>query len=165
MSKEIYGIILTVTRKLRVARKLGWQVNDPWSSDHHTGSPSCPSSFWPILQLRDAACGLSHLHSLNPPIAHGRIQSDNVLVLDNLEAALCDYGVSTVRLGLERESKFEVEDPIIGPARYQAKEILEGRMPTPSADVYAFGGLILEVRLTHMLPSEVMLAYHLVPPL
>ncbi|KAG8944127.1 hypothetical protein FRC04_002165 [Tulasnella sp. 424] len=88
--------------------------------------------------------GLVHLHSLTPVIVHGDIKLDNVVVQDNLQAALCDFGMSRIFLGLDKVSGLTTTgNKTGGTAGYQAKELLEGSAPTTPGDVYAFGGLIL----------------------
>lgn len=97
--------------------------------------------------LCDAASGLTHLHSLAPPIIHGEIKPANVLVKDDLAAALCDLGDSRIflgvgkRMGKHRDTRC-VNTRTMG---YLAREIfLHGTgILTTVADVYAFGGLIL----------------------
>ncbi|KIO22947.1 hypothetical protein M407DRAFT_114181 [Tulasnella calospora MUT 4182] len=96
--------------------------------------------------LCDAARGLVHLHSLNPVIVHGDIKPDNVLVKDNLEAALCDFGISRIFLGIGKVSGLTTTgNRTGGTAGYQARELLDETAPSASTagDVYAFGGLIL----------------------
>ncbi|KAG9042370.1 hypothetical protein FS837_010952 [Tulasnella sp. UAMH 9824] len=96
-------------------------------------------------RLCDAARGLSHLHSLSPVIVHGDIKPDNVLIKDNLEAVLCDFGISRIFLGIGKESGLTTTgNKVGGTAGYQAKELLEeNTAPTTAGDLYAFGGLIL----------------------
>ncbi|KAG8962273.1 hypothetical protein FRC00_009905 [Tulasnella sp. 408] len=101
--------------------------------------------------LCDAARGLGYLHSLNPIIIHGDIKPDNVLVMDNFDGALCDFGVSRLFAVIEKASGLTTTGTRIGgTAGYQAKELLEETGPSASApgDLYAFGGLILATRLT-----------------
>lgn len=94
--------------------------------------------------LCDAARGLAHLHSLTPVIVHGDIKPDNVLVKDNLEAALCDFGVSRIFLGTGKTSGLTTTGNRGGGTMgYQAREILIDATRTTQGDVYAFGGLIL----------------------
>ncbi|KAG9042372.1 hypothetical protein FS837_010954 [Tulasnella sp. UAMH 9824] len=93
--------------------------------------------------LCDAAHGLIHLHSHEPPIFHGDIKPQNVIVQDNLEGALCDFGISKVILGPGRHSGLTTSNNSGGTLGYQAKELLENDASTSAVDVYAFGGLIL----------------------
>ncbi|KAG8967809.1 hypothetical protein FRC05_001905 [Tulasnella sp. 425] len=94
--------------------------------------------------LCGAARGLEHLHSRTPRIVHGDIKPANVVIQDNLEAALCDFGLSRIILDLGKPSGLTTTgNRVGGTAGYQAKELLEGNNATPAVDVYAFGGLIL----------------------
>ncbi|KIO22977.1 hypothetical protein M407DRAFT_41387, partial [Tulasnella calospora MUT 4182] len=49
-----------------------------------------------LTDLCGAARGLAHLHSRAPPIVHGNIIPQSVIIQDNLEAALCDPGLASV---------------------------------------------------------------------
>ena len=46
--------------------------------------------------LNDVALGLKYLHSCNPPIVHGDITPNNILLGNNLEAKITDIGVAKV---------------------------------------------------------------------
>ncbi|KAG8909738.1 hypothetical protein FRC00_009537 [Tulasnella sp. 408] len=94
--------------------------------------------------LRDAAQGLAHLHSLEPPIVHGDIKPDNVMVTNDIKGALCDFGISRVMTSLGMHTGLTTAGQGAGTAGYQAKELYEeDSRPTPMSDVYAFGGVIL----------------------
>ncbi|KAG8940204.1 hypothetical protein FRC04_005491 [Tulasnella sp. 424] len=108
-----------------------------------------------ILIIRQAALALAHLHNQTPPICHGDIKPENVLVNDFREAALSDFGVSrivediAVRTGLTT-----TEQGPKGTYIYTAPEIFDPELLEPNdgeakasceGDVYAFGGLILTV--------------------
>ncbi|KAG8917130.1 kinesin motor protein cin8, partial [Tulasnella sp. 417] len=93
--------------------------------------------------LRGAARGLLYLHSFKPPIFHGDIKPQNIIVRDNLEAALCDFGISRVILKDEEHSGLTTSLVCSGTKGFQPKEILEEGPPTTAADVYAFAGVIL----------------------
>ncbi|KAG8996049.1 hypothetical protein FRB90_012838 [Tulasnella sp. 427] len=97
-----------------------------------------------VKLLADSARGLEYLHSMEPPIIHGDIKPDNALVQDNLEAALCDFGLSRVQMALGEHSGLTTSERTSGTIGYMPKEIMIGEEnPTPSSDVYAFGGLTL----------------------
>ncbi|KAG9042374.1 hypothetical protein FS837_010956, partial [Tulasnella sp. UAMH 9824] len=91
--------------------------------------------------LSDAARGLLHLHKLNPQIVHGDIKPENVIVQDDLVAALCDFGISKIHV--EQHTGLTTSGVTGGTSGYQAKELLNEDPATPATDVYAFGGLIL----------------------
>ncbi|KAG8920227.1 hypothetical protein FRC01_000865 [Tulasnella sp. 417] len=95
--------------------------------------------------IYQTACGLGHLHSQKPPICHADIKPENVLVNDQLEAALSDFGLSLVLEGLAVPSGLTTTERIKGTLNYMAGELFEGEKPNRESDVYAFGGLILTV--------------------
>lgn len=96
--------------------------------------------------MRDAAQGLAHLHSLRPPIVHGDIKPDNIMVTNDIKGALCDFGISRVMTSLGMHTGLTTAGQSAGTAGYQAKELYEeDSRPTPMSDVYAFGGVILAV--------------------
>lgn len=93
--------------------------------------------------LCGAAKGLVYLHSCTPPIVHGNIIPQSVVVQDNLEAGLCDPGLSSV-LASQRYA-LSYSDPWIGRTYcYRSEQFfLMGPHVTTFEDVYGFGGLIL----------------------
>ncbi|KAG9032662.1 hypothetical protein FS837_002658 [Tulasnella sp. UAMH 9824] len=95
--------------------------------------------------LHEAACGLEYLHSMQPPIAHGGIQPKNIIITEELHAALSDVALSRVMTNLGVRTGLTTGGQAVEFAGYHAKELLleEDSMPTLMSDVYAFGGLIL----------------------
>ncbi|KAG8898697.1 hypothetical protein FRC01_010805 [Tulasnella sp. 417] len=94
--------------------------------------------------LCDAARGLAHLHSLTPLIVHGDIKPDNVLVTDNLEASLCDFGLSRLFFDCGGETGLTTTGNMAGgTVGYLSKQAIENNDSMAPRDVYAFGGLIL----------------------
>jgi len=95
--------------------------------------------------LSQTAQALIYLHNLDPPAVHGNIRPEDVLVNDNLEASLCDFGLSRfmedIRTGLTTSG-----DTGACTHGYVAPETLNGDETvrrTTESDVFAFGGLIL----------------------
>ncbi|KAG9027828.1 hypothetical protein FS837_004158, partial [Tulasnella sp. UAMH 9824] len=97
--------------------------------------------------IYQAALGLNHLHSLNPPICHADIKPENVLVNDSGEAALSDFGLSRILQELGEPTGLTTSETPRGTLTYMAPELLEEERSRPNreTDVYAFGGLILAV--------------------
>ncbi|KIO31607.1 hypothetical protein M407DRAFT_128692 [Tulasnella calospora MUT 4182] len=94
--------------------------------------------------LKDAARGIAYLHSLQPSIAHGDIKPENILIRDDLTAAVTDFGISRVIQSLDTQTGLTTSSSGQGTPQFQAAELfLEGSRPTIMSDVYAFGGLIL----------------------
>ncbi|KAG8921283.1 hypothetical protein FRC02_000332 [Tulasnella sp. 418] len=95
--------------------------------------------------MRQAANGMTHLHSMDPPIIHGDIKADNVLVDDGGNAVINDFGLSQI---IEDTSPgFTITSTgAVGNARWLAPEIVSGDlMRSKASDVYAFGCLLLEI--------------------
>ncbi|KAG8940435.1 hypothetical protein FRC04_005262 [Tulasnella sp. 424] len=79
-----------------------------------------------------------------PPIIHGDIKPDNVIITDDVVGSLCDFGISRVMTSLGTHTGLTTSGQGAGTAGYQAKELYdENSRPTAMSDVYAFGGLIL----------------------
>ncbi|KAG8923337.1 hypothetical protein FRC01_012881 [Tulasnella sp. 417] len=97
--------------------------------------------------IRQTASGLVHLHTQTPPICHGDIKPENVLINDRLEAVLSDFGLGRVLMGLGVPTGFTTSDTAPGTLRYMAGELFSEGGPRSSlkTDVYAFGGLTLAV--------------------
>ncbi|KAG8873413.1 hypothetical protein FRB98_009022 [Tulasnella sp. 332] len=110
--------------------------------------------------LVQAAAGLEYLHECSPIIVHGDIKPDNVLVNDFGDAALCDFGLAHTLL--EMRTGLTTSGLGQGCLGFIAPEIIaaEGHKNicrTTMSDVYAVGGLILNV-LSDRIPF-----YHLPP--
>ncbi|KAG8893571.1 hypothetical protein FRB99_001872, partial [Tulasnella sp. 403] len=94
-----------------------------------------------ILQIAE---GLVFLHTHDPIIIHGDIKARNVLINDDGEAMLCDFGLAKF-FGVA-SSGFTTSDQQKGTVRWMAPEqFQEDGKPvyTIESDVYAFGCLIL----------------------
>jgi hypothetical protein len=88
---------------------------------------------------RDVACGLEYLHSLKPIVVHRDLKSKNVLIDDNYEAKLSDFGVSRLRRGQETMTAG------VGTAYWTAPEVLAGHKYSEKADVYSLGVVLTEL--------------------
>ncbi|KAG9023562.1 hypothetical protein FRB95_012904 [Tulasnella sp. JGI-2019a] len=97
-----------------------------------------------LLQVAD---GLRYLHSHDPVVVHGDLKADNVLVNDEEEAQLCDFGLSRF-----------VDDPQLavfftskgsnGTTRWCAPEILaEEGLCNQRSDIYSFACLGIEIMI------------------
>ncbi|KAG8941878.1 hypothetical protein FRC04_004055 [Tulasnella sp. 424] len=110
---------------------------------------SRPEKLEPLVQV---ARGLAFLHSQSPPICHGDIKPENVLMNGFCEAALSDFGLSRVIQESDASTGLTTGYEAKGSHRYMAPELLlePNAKPSLESDVYAFGGLMLAVCLYNM---------------
>ncbi|KAG9021463.1 hypothetical protein FRB95_002063 [Tulasnella sp. JGI-2019a] len=93
----------------------------------------------------DTLSALEYLHNLNPPVVHGDIKSVNVLVGDERQALLCDFGLTLaadeVPTGLTTSKGFK------GSVRYCSPELVmhEEARRTVFSDMWAWGCLLVEI--------------------
>ncbi|KDQ09301.1 hypothetical protein BOTBODRAFT_37212 [Botryobasidium botryosum FD-172 SS1] len=97
--------------------------------------------------LRGVVTAVQYLHGLQPAIAHGDIKAVNVLVQDDGEACLGDFGLSRL---IQHVSTGCTTSVFSGTPRWMAPELLfsEGDDLAPvtkEGDVYAIGCLALEL--------------------
>ncbi|KAK4427523.1 putative leucine-rich repeat receptor-like protein kinase [Sesamum alatum] len=106
------------------------------------------SGFWLDWNKRlrvalDAARGLSYLHELtDPPIIHRDIKSTNILLDNNLNAKVADFGLSKL---LGDTGKGYVTTQVKGTLGYMDPEYYMTQQLTEKSDVYSFGVVLLEL--------------------
>ncbi|KAG9041107.1 hypothetical protein FS837_012731 [Tulasnella sp. UAMH 9824] len=96
-----------------------------------------------LTLLIQAAEAINMLHTLKPsPILHLDIKPGNFLINDDGQVELFDFGISRE---LEDVDSGPEQESFVGLLPYQPPEVLAGETKSTAADVYAFGGVILEV--------------------
>lgn len=116
--------------------------------------PYCPSGSSELLigQLNtnediwkyifEVSSGLAYLHEHTPQIIHQDIKPANVLIDDNGNYAITDFGISAELGGADVES----EDETGGTFAYMAPErFTEGTPPMPESDIWALGATLYEL--------------------
>eukprot|EP01018_Ginkgo_biloba_P000256 Gb_41157 [translate_table: standard] len=92
--------------------------------------------------LKDVAAGLLYLHEeWEQRVIHRDIKSSNVLLDSELHGRLGDFGLAR----LYDHSENPQTTHVVGTLGYIAPELIHTGKATPSADLFGFGALMLEV--------------------
>jgi serine/threonine protein kinase len=93
-----------------------------------------------LRMLHGAALGVGHLHALEPAIIHRDLKPSNLLVDENWNVKVADFGFA--RIKEENATMTRCGTPC-----WTAPEILRGEKYSEKADVYSFGIIMWEVRV------------------
>ncbi|KAL6054708.1 Tyrosine-protein kinase transmembrane receptor ror2, variant 2 [Balamuthia mandrillaris] len=100
-----------------------------------------------IKIVRDAACGILHLHSEG--IIHRDIAARNVLVSQHNVGMISDFGLSRVMNGLvdpfSPEAAYNSSGKNIGAVKYMAPESIINKTFSVKSDAWSFGVFLWEV--------------------
>lgn len=95
--------------------------------------------------LRDVASGLAWLHGMNPPVIHQDIKPDNIMVADNGNFMITDFGVSTHLRSTLRKSMSSAFSSA-GTIAYMAPERFgKDNTPIMANDIYSLGATTYEM--------------------
>ncbi|KAK8458777.1 hypothetical protein SEVIR_2G005100v4 [Setaria viridis] len=98
-----------------------------------------------------SARGLAYLHKVcEPNIIHRDVKSSNILLNENFEACLADFGLAR----LIQPYDTHVTTDLVGTLGYIPPEYSQSVIATPKGDVFSFGVVLLEL-LTGKRPVDV----------
>eukprot|EP01102_Stenamoeba_stenopodia_P005500 TRINITY_DN1622_c0_g2_i2.p1 TRINITY_DN1622_c0_g2~~TRINITY_DN1622_c0_g2_i2.p1 ORF type:complete len:1266 (-),score=432.26 TRINITY_DN1622_c0_g2_i2:37-3834(-) len=95
-----------------------------------------------LRMLKDAALGMHWLHSLKPPFVHRDFKTGNLLVDEQWNVKISDFGLSSIKTLDEDGNKII---GAVGSPYYMAPEVLVDKEYDEKADVYAFAVTVWEV--------------------
>ncbi|CAO2839796.1 unnamed protein product [Amaranthus hypochondriacus] len=105
-----------------------------------------------------AARGLAWLHhGVEPPHLHQNISSNVILLDEDLDARIIDFGLARLISDSESHNESSFVNGDLGEFGYIAPEYSSTMMPSLKGDVYAFGVVLLEL-VTGQKPTEVSAA-------
>ncbi|XP_051115094.1 protein kinase STUNTED-like [Andrographis paniculata] len=88
------------------------------------------------------AAALDHLHKQDKPIMHGDVKSSNILLSDDFEPQLCDFGLAT---RASNYSSHVCGADVAGTFGYLAPEYFMHGKVNEKVDSFAFGVVLLEL--------------------
>jgi len=107
--------------------------------------------------LRGCARGMAYLHSLNPPIIHRDLKSQNLLLAEDYTLKVADFGLACEYLRSDHSQAMSR----VGSVQWAAPEVLLGEAYSHKCDLWSFGVVCWEL-LTAAIPfhglSEVTVA-------
>eukprot|EP00164_Ancoracysta_twista_P017902 GFYU01030723.1.p1 GENE.GFYU01030723.1~~GFYU01030723.1.p1 ORF type:complete len:265 (-),score=76.21 GFYU01030723.1:138-833(-) len=116
-----------------------------WSIIHN---PSIPFDYALVIKMtKDIARGLQFLHNCKPPIIHRDLKSANLLVDDNFNIKLSDFGLARVK------AHTQTMTGNIGTFQWMAPEVLKSERYTEKADVFSFAIICFEL-VARVLPYD-----------
>lgn len=116
------------------------------SSELLIGQFTLEEDLWKYIH--DVASGLAYLHANDPQIIHQDVKPANVLIDDNRNYAITDFGISaTNMLHSSNEEDFENS----GTKAYMAPErFSEDAQPIPESDIWGLGATLYELITGHV---------------
>ena len=112
------------------------------SAEMLIGNMTDSKELWKFIG--DVASGLAYLHANTPPVIHQDIKPGNVLIDDNHNYAITDFGISA-KFGRDHHLYYYDEEHS-GTLAYMAPERFQENIdPMPESDIWAFGATLCEI--------------------
>lgn len=117
------------------------------SAEQFIGKKLSHEMVWKFIL--DVSSGLERLHSNTPQIIHQDIKPANILIDDNGNFTITDFGISSKKSKSQDNDYYEENN---GTLAYMAPERLDGNADAiPESDIWAFGATLYEI-LTGIVP-------------
>ncbi|KAK7411478.1 hypothetical protein VNO78_02912 [Psophocarpus tetragonolobus] len=108
----------------------------------HENTEQSPNWSMRLKIALGSARGLAYLHhDCSPKIVHRDIKSSNILLDENMEPRVSDFGLAKLLV----DEDAHVTTVVAGTFGYLALEYLQSGRATEKSDVYSFGVLLLEL--------------------
>lgn len=112
------------------------------SSELLVGNMTGNDNIWKYIL--DVSSGLAYLHRNTPPIIHQDIKPGNVLIDDNGDYAITDFGISE-KYSTDQEDR-EIDEDRSGTFAYMSPERFNpDSEPSKESDIWAFGATLYEL--------------------
>ncbi|KAG8918475.1 hypothetical protein FRC02_002343 [Tulasnella sp. 418] len=120
-------------------------IMSSWQNQGNALDYICSNDMVDKLKLiSDIVAGLCYLHTREPPIVHGDLKLDNILIGDDYTAMLTDFGLSRI-MDETPETTLTTSSLIRGSIYFLAPELLAGVKRSPASDIWALGGLLFQI--------------------
>ncbi|XP_026445515.1 serine/threonine-protein kinase EDR1-like, partial [Papaver somniferum] len=93
-----------------------------------------------VLMALDIARGMNYLHCYNPLIVHRDLKSSNLLVDNNWNLKVADFGLSRLK-----HATFLTTENGEGTPQWMAPEVIRSEPADVKSDVYSFGVVLWEL--------------------
>jgi eukaryotic-like serine/threonine-protein kinase len=111
-----------------------------------------------ILHLAmDVATGLKHIAGAG--IVHRDIKPSNILISDDGQAKIIDFGIATTM----QEEQFTDDNHVLGTFGYMSPEQWSGQVVDQRSDIYSFGIVLFELAAGMLSPQRSDLGYAVHP--
>lgn len=130
---SIIGIVIGTGRKDEISMVVPFMKGGTLTK--HIHSPDHKLDFAAKLNvLFQVATAMEYLHNADPPILHRDLKPANILLDENLDCKVSDFGIARPEM---------TQMTVLGTPFYMAPETLRGHFTT-KADVYSYAKLFIE---------------------